>query len=145
MRQLHTLALTVLMGLSGLGCATAPSAAVHDPSQPIANSSCRNVTSLEGRVQSMCATPAQWAEFDSRMAQLDQGFSCRPVKGSQPLCLFARQWKYVERTNALRAGALSNGSDEATRSAMAISQNDYATIRLGMIDSLATTGGTPIP
>jgi hypothetical protein len=143
MRQLHTLALAVLAGLSGLGCATAPTGAALDPAQPVADSSCRNVTSLTGKVQPLCGTAAEWAEFDSRMAQLDQGFSCKPVKGSQPLCLFARQWEHVNRRKALLSGPLPNGfGDEAQRSAMAIEHNEYAAARQDLIDSAA---GRPLP
>lgn len=145
MRQLHTLTVAVLMGLSGLGCATAPPAAVQNPARPVADSECRNVTSLEGKVHSYCGSAAQWAEFDSQMAKLDQGFSCRPVKGSQPLCLFARQWEYVGRMNALQHGGIPShgfGDDEGRRSAMAIENNEYAAVRQDLIDS---ANGRPLP
>jgi hypothetical protein len=139
MRKLHTLALAAVMALSGLGCATAPTAAVHKTAQPVAESSCRDVTDLKGKVQSYCATPAQWAEFDSRMAQLDQGFSCRPVKGSQPLCLFARQWDYMKAMHA--SPMTSSFGDEATRSAVAIEHNEYAAVRQDLINS---NNGRPV-
>lgn len=142
MRNPHTLLLAVLIGASGLGCATAPPGAAHDPAKPVAKSECRNVTSLTGKVQSYCGTPAQWAQFDSQMAQLDQGFSCKPVKGSQPLCLFAKQWDSVERNNALRAGTLRNGFfDGARDSAVAIEHNEYAAVRQDLIDS---NNGRPV-
>lgn len=144
-RQLHTLTLAVLVGLSGLGCATVPPAAEQNPAQPVADSSCRNVTSLEGKVHSYCGSAAQWAEFDSKMAKLDQGFSCRSVKDSpQQLCLFAKQWGNMGRMNALQhGGKLSNGfGDEAQRSAMAIENNEYAAVRQDLIDS---ANGRPLP
>ena len=149
MRHPHTLALALLVALSGLGCATAPTGAAHDAAQSLADSSCRNVPSLTqpGKVESLCGSAAEWAEFDRRVAELEQGFSCRPVKDSPPLCLFARQWEEVDRRNARRAGGQPAGfGDEARTSAMAITHNDYATIRQGMIDSLAADGRTlPIP
>ena len=110
-----------------------------------AKSTCRNVSSLTGVVQSMCGTAAQWAEFDSRMAKLDKGFSCKPMKDSVPLCLFARQWQNLEREQTLRHGTVQNGGDEAQRSAMEISRNNAGNVALDVRDSLATTGGTPIP
>jgi hypothetical protein len=90
MRHLPTVTLAMMTGLSGLVLATEP-AATRNSAQSVANSSCRNVTDLEGKVHSYCGSVAQWHEFDIRMAKLDHGFSCRSVKGSQPLCLFARQ------------------------------------------------------
>jgi hypothetical protein len=93
----------------------------------------------------MCGTIAQWAEFDSRMAQLDKGFRCKPMKGSVPLCLFARQWQNLERDRTLRYGVQGGFGDEARRSAMEINRNNAGIIELSVRDSLATTGGTPIP
>jgi Secretin and TonB N terminus short domain len=104
---------------------------------------CRNVSSLTGVVQSMCGTPAQWAEFDSGMAKLDKGFSCKPMKGSVPLCLFAKQWQHVERNRMLRGNTLQNGfGDGAQRSAMAIENSEYNAVRQDLIDS---SNGQPSP
>jgi hypothetical protein len=106
------------------------------PAKPTAKSTCRNVSSLTGVVQSMCGTAAQWAEFDSRMVKLDKGFSCRPVPGSRPLCLFARQWQYVERNDLLRANKTPNGFDDgAQRSAMAIEHNEANAVRQDLLNS----------
>jgi hypothetical protein len=141
MRQLHTLALALFAGLSGLGCATAPMGAAPG----LAESRCRNVPSLAlpGKVEPLCGSPAEWAEFDRRVAELRQGFSCRPVKDSLPLCLFASQWKDVDRRNARQAGWQSAGFGEGARtSAVAIANNDYATIRQSIVDS---SNGQPLP
>jgi hypothetical protein len=142
MRQLHTVALAALIGVSGLGCATAPPGAAHDPAQPVADAGCRDVTSLEGKVQTYCGTPEQWARFDSQMAALGQGFSCKPVKGARPLCLFARQWDYVSQVNAMRTGlAPSNFFEGSKSSAMAIERNEYPAVRQALIDS---NNGRPV-
>jgi hypothetical protein len=143
MRHLRTLSFTVLLaGFSGLACATAPAGAEQKPARAGADSVCRNVTTMTGRIQSYCGNAAQWAEFDSRMAQLGKGFSCKPVKGSQPLCLFAEQWKYVQQKNLLRAGTAPGGFfDGARESAMAIEHNEFAAVRQNLIDS---NGGRPV-
>jgi hypothetical protein len=145
MRRQHSLALALFVGLTGLGCATAPTGTAHGRVQLVADSNCRNVPSQSGRIESLCGSPAEWAEFDRRIAELRQGFSCRPVRGSLPLCLFARQWEYLNRLNARRAGTQSSSfGDEARMSAMAISTNDYSAIRQSVIDSVS--GMTlPIP
>ena len=93
----------------------------------------------------MCGTAAQWAEFDSRMVKLDKGFSCKPVPGSRPLCLFAKQWQYVERNNLLRSNVTTNGFgivDGARESAMAIEHNEYNAVRQDLLDS---ANGRPLP
>jgi hypothetical protein len=108
MRHLHTVTMVVLMGVSGLVLATEP-AAVKKPAQPVADSSCRNVSNMTGKVQTWCGTSAQWAEFDSRMAKLDKGFSCRPYKGAPPLCLFAKQWEYMSSLNSRQGGNTAAG------------------------------------
>jgi hypothetical protein len=116
MTRLRTVTLAVLMGLSGLVLATEP-VALKKSTQPVADSNCRNVSDLTGQVHSFCGSPAQWVEFESRMAKLDQGFSCRSVRGSyrgthrdsQPLCLFARQWEYMSRIRSSQGGDTAAG------------------------------------
>jgi hypothetical protein len=116
------------------------------PAQSTEKSTCRNVSSLTGVVQSMCGTAAQWAEFDRRMVKLDKGFSCKPVPGSRPLCLFAKQWQYVERNNLLRSNAPGQNGfglvDGARESAMAIEHNEYNAVRQDLLDS---ANGRPLP
>jgi hypothetical protein len=144
MRHLHILALVMLVGFSGLALATSP-LAVQKTARAGADSVCRNVTSMEGRIQSWCGSKAQWAEFDSRMAKLDKGFSCKSVKGSPQLCMFAKQWKFVERKNTLNAGAKPSGFfDGARDSAVYIEHNEYAAVRQDLIDS-ANGRQPPIP
>jgi hypothetical protein len=144
MRHFLILALAVQMGLSGGGCATVPLGATQDPVRSVADSGCRNLASFNGKVQSYCGTPAQWAELDSRMAQLGQGFSCRPVKGSQPLCQFAKQWEYTDRMTfmgRMRQMQSSGYGDGASRSAAEISHNDPTTIRQDLSNA---AGGRPL-
>jgi len=123
----------------------APPEAARTSAKVPEKSTCRNVSSLAGVVQSMCGTPEQWTEFDSRMAKLDKGFSCKPMKGSIPLCLFAKQWQNLQRDKTLRYGTVDTRGDEAQRSAMDINRNDSANVSLSVRDSLATNGGTPLP
>ncbi len=123
MRHLQTVTLAVMMGLSGLVLATEP-AAIKKSARSVANSSCRNVTDLEGKVRSYCGSVAQWHEFDIRMAKRDHGFSCRSVKDSQPLCLFARQWEYVDRMYSPQRGSInSDGFGAAAGQMLAMSIN----------------------
>ncbi len=103
MKHINTVTLVVLMGLSCAVLATEPPTAATTAGRSVAASSCRNVSDLKGKIHSYCGSAAQWVEFDSKMAKLDQGFSCRPNEGSQ-LCLFARQWDYMDRNYAQQRG-----------------------------------------
>jgi hypothetical protein len=132
MRQLHNVTLVLLMGLSGLVLATEPPPDIRKSVQPPADSSCRNVTDLEGKVHSYCGSAAQWARFDNQMAKLHKGFSCRSVKGSQPLCLFAAQWTYLERKRVPQGGVQTYaGFGEAVGQmlSMSIDANGYASVK----------------
>ncbi len=145
MKRIHTLSLAMLMGLSSLALATEPTAPIQKPEQAVAETSCRNVTDLQGTVHSYCGTAAKWAEFDKQMAKLDKGFSCKSIKESpQQLCLFAKQWEYVNRTNVLaRGGELNNFGSGQQDSAMAINHNDANVVRQGLLD--ASNGMAPLP
>jgi hypothetical protein len=118
MRQLHSIALAAVFGLTAFGCATVtPPTSQHQASS--ADTSCRNVASPDGKVQSYCGTAEQWAEFDSSIAKVDQGLSCRNVNTSRALCLYAKQWKYANRH--LSANFRDYGfGNEAEQSAAAI-------------------------
>ena len=142
-------AMRIAQALQALSVA-APSEAVKTSAQaPVKSalkSTCRNVSSLTGVVQSMCGTAAQWTEFESRMVKLDKGFSCKPVPGSRPLCLFAKQWQYVERNNLLRSNTPGQNGfglvDGARESAMAIEHNDANRVRQDLLD---TAPALPLP
>ena len=127
MRHLHNVTLVVLMGLSGLVLATEPPAAAEKSARFAADSSCRNVSDLKGKVHSYCDSAAKWAEFDSQMAKLDKGFSCHQVSGSQVLCLFARQWEHVDRMYGQQQNATVNsngaGAETGKLSSMSIDSN----------------------
>ena len=127
MRHLHTVTLTMLMGFTGLVLATEPPAAAKKSAQPAADSSCRNVSDLKGKVHSYCGSAAKWAEFDSQMAKLDKDFSCHQVSGSQVLCLFARQWEHVDRMYGQQQNAIVNsngaGPETGKLSSMSIDSN----------------------
>jgi hypothetical protein len=115
MRKLHWIALAALLGLSVLGCASVTPPASRNLSWLPAHAHCRNVASPDGTIRSYCGSPEQWAEFDSRMAQVDQGLSCRRSRTSQPLCLFAKQWNYMDTHRTSRVVSFR---DEAARDAM---------------------------
>ena len=127
MRHLHNVTLVVLMGLSGLVLATEPPAATMRSVKPAADSSCRNVSDLKGKVHSYCGSAAKWAEFDSQMAKLDKDFSCHQVSGSQVLCLFARQWEHVDRMYGQQQNAIVNsngaGAETGKLSSMSVDSN----------------------
>jgi hypothetical protein len=126
MRHLPTVTLAVLMGVTGLVLAESPSVAITS-AKPAADSSCRNVSDLKGRVHSYCGSAAKWAEFDSQMAKLDKDFSCHQVSGSQVLCLFARQWEHVDRMYGQQQNAIVNsngaGAETGKLSSMSIDSN----------------------
>ena len=74
MKRHDLIALAVLVGLTGFGCATVTPTTSHNQAQSTAQS-CRTVASPDAKLNSYCGTAEQWAEFDAQIAQVDQGLS----------------------------------------------------------------------
>jgi hypothetical protein len=126
MTNLHSVALVSLIGLAAIGCATVTPSTPQDQAST-AQSSCRKVASPDATIHSYCGTAEQWAEFDARTAQVDQGLSCRNVNTSHALCLYAKQWKYADSHTRAPDYGFGNEAEESARIVGYMNQGDGAT------------------
>jgi len=118
MKRHDSIALAVLVGLTGFGCATVTPTTSQNHAQSTGQS-CRTVASPDAKLNSYCGTTEQWSEFDARIAQVEQGLSCRDVGTPKALCLYAKQWKYADRRQSADFRGYGFG-DDAENSARAV-------------------------